>query len=169
MVNFLIFTPDFHIIALVLVGPELVAHWLHPVQNECPCSASWFGRCLFTLAGSAAVVVRVRIIPCCTLCWQRRCLQCLQPWECRLVSWHAAAYLASPSLSPSFEMKEEAVPWAIFTDAVSLQNRTHIFFLCFLVGAGAAVDLQDDGDNDDDILAYCLGLFQELLLINSLI
>lgn len=158
MVNFPIFTPDFHIIVLLLVGPELVAHWLHPVQNEFLCSASWFGCCLFTLASSAAVVVHVSIIPCCTLSWQRHCLQRFQPWECRLVSWHVAAYLASPSLSLSFEMKEEAVPWAIFTDAVSLQNCTHIGVLDTL-----------DGDDDDDILAYCLGLFQELLLINSLI
>lgn len=116
MVNFHIFTPDFHIIVLLLVGPELVAHWLHPVHNEFLCSVLWFGCCLFTLVGSAAVVVHVSIIPCCTLSWQRRCLQCFQPWECRLVSWHVAAYLASPSLSLSFEMKEEAVPWAIFTD-----------------------------------------------------
>ena len=77
--------------------------------------------------------------------------------------------LGQPELEPIIWDEGRSSPMSHFHRcSFTPKSHTH-FFLCFLVGAGAAVDLQDDGDNDDDILAYCLGLFQELLLINSLI
>lgn len=45
-------------------------------------------------------------IPRCGLAWKRHCLPLFQLCKCRLLSWHAATYLASPSLSLSSVMKE---------------------------------------------------------------
>lgn len=103
MANFCIFTHNFHkIMLLFFYESELVPH---PAQNKCCCSGPWISVvCSFP----AAVAVHVSTIPCCTIAWQRRCLQLFQPWKCRLVSWHVSTYLASLSLSLSFVMKESS-------------------------------------------------------------
>ncbi len=128
MVHFCIFTLNFHKIMPLF---DLV-------QSKINVAVAVHESVLFV--HSAAVVVRVSAIPCCTIAWQRHCLQLFQPWKCSLVSWHVATYLASLSLSLSFVINESS-PVSLF-HRCSFALKSYRNILCFK-RVGTGVDLLD--------------------------
>ncbi len=96
----------FHKIVIVFDEAELLAHQLHPAKINVAVvvheSVSFVQSDLLCSCGSCEYNSLLHY------CLSETLPSALPPWKCRLVSWHAATYLASLSLSLSLVVKESS-------------------------------------------------------------